>query len=43
MDTLFTDTSVSLKVLTVNIQYMEQYIAELFYMHVLYIVCLINY
>ena len=43
MDTLFTDTCVSLKVLTMNIQYMEQYIAELLYVHVPYIVCFINY
>jgi hypothetical protein len=29
------------KLLTMNIQYMEQYTAALFYMHVRYIVCLI--
>lgn len=42
MDTQLIDTYISLKFLTMNIQCMEQHPAELFYVHVLYIVCLIN-
>jgi hypothetical protein len=43
MDTQLLDTCVSLKILTMNILCMEQYKAGLFYMHILYVVCLIQY